>query len=182
MIENVSKEQLKKAYDALKGSKEATMIADMDRKSSEQRLKEEFASAKQYFKKDGTTLDLAKVKMGTLKKAIEVKETGDNKLEQELELQEEYLTDMKNGTIPKGIVDSYVGKLRLVKEQKDNEKDVKENLKTTIDSDIVEALAILAGGEIEQEKERLEGDDAKPKKDKSELLALVKAIKAKMGV
>lgn len=181
MLEQVSKEQLNKALTALKGALESTMIATMDKKSSEKRLKEEFASAKQYFKKDGVTLDLSKIKMGTLNKAIEVKETGINKLEEELSLQEEYLTDMKNGTITKGFVDTYVNKIKLVKEQKENTKDIKENLKTTIDADIVEALFLVASEDVAVEKERLEGDEAKPKKNKGELVNLIKAIKAKLG-
>lgn len=184
-LEQVSKTDLSKAYEALKSAKEATMIVKMDKKTAEGKLKEEVASAKGFYKKDGTTLDLAKVKMGTLKKAIEVKETGVNKLEEELAIQEEYLADIKNGNITKGFVDSYISKIRLEKETKETEKDVKENLKTTIDSDIVEAIAILVDGDIAQEQERLEDDEGKSKKtkkDNSEIVKLAKEIKKKLGI
>src|SRR5574344_2066490 len=114
--------ELRKVYEALKSAEESSVIAKMDGKEAENKLKEEFASAKGFYKKDGTTLDLSKVKIAIVKSAIEVKETGINALEEKLSLQDEYLTDIKNGTITKGFVDAYVAKQRLIKETSETAK------------------------------------------------------------
>lgn len=185
MLEGISTADLRKVYNALKDAKESTFIVSEDKKKAENKLKEEFASAKGFYKKDGTTLDLAKVKMKIVKSAIEVKETGVNKLEEELALQEEYLSNIQNGVITKGFVDAYISKLRLEKETKEAEKDVKENLKTTVDSDIVEAIALIVKGDLDKEKENLDAEDGKKgksKKDDSELMEMIKAIKKTLGL
>lgn len=185
MIEGISKADLQKAYDVIKDAKESVLIVTEDKKKAENKLKEEVASAKGFYKKDGTTLDLAKVKMKLVKSAIEVKETGVNKLEEEVALQEEYIADLTNGNITKGFVDSYVSKIRLEKETKETEKDVKENLKTTIDSDIVEAISLIVKGDLEQELDNMNAEDGKKtksKKDDSELMEMIKEIKKTLGL
>ncbi len=170
--------ELRKVYEALKSAEESNVIAKMDGKEAENKLKEEFASAKGFYKKDGTTLDLSKVKIAIVKSAIEVKETGINALEEKLSLQDEYLTDIKNGTITKGFVDAYVAKQRLIKETSETAKDVKENMKTTMDSDVVEAIHLIVKNDVAEAN----ADDSKPKKDNSEVMSLVQEIKKKLGL
>lgn len=185
MIDGISKAELERVYNAIKDAKESVLIVSEDKKKAENKLKEEFASAKGFYKKDGTTLDLAKVKMKLVKSGIEVKETGVNKLEEELALQEEYIADLTNGNITKGFVDSYISKLRLEKETKETEKDVKENLKTTVDSDIVEAISMIVKGDLDKEKENMDAEDGKKtksKKDDSELMEMIREIKKTLGL
>jgi hypothetical protein len=129
---------LRKAYETLKKVHETKFIAGDNLKKSENTLKEEMAKHKNFYKKDGTTLDLAKVKMKLVKSAIEVNATGADKIQQELDLQKEYQVDLKN--ISKGMVESFIGKKTAFDEVSNEIKDVKENLKTTMDTDIVEAI------------------------------------------
>jgi hypothetical protein len=184
-LTNVTKEALKQGYKSLLDAKEAVLIVEMDKKEAEFKLKEEAAEAKGFLKKDGVTLDLAKIKIALLKNAIEINEGLPNKLQENLDIQEEYIADLKNNIIKKPFVDSYVAKLNLAKEVKNDEKDVKEEMKTVLDSDIVETLNILANKEIEIQKQKMmedDGKEVKTKKDDSELLENIRLIKKELGL
>ena len=175
-FEGLTGADLRKAYETLKKVHETKFIAGDNLKKSENTLKEEMAKHKNYYKKDGTTLDLAKVKMKLVKSAIEANATGVDKIQQELDLQKEYQVDLKN--ISKGMVESFIGKKTAFDEVSNEIKDVKENLKTTMDKDIVEAIEIVVLSAVLAETE----DEAKPKKDKSEVEKLALEIKRKLNV
>jgi hypothetical protein len=175
-FEGLTGADLRKAYETLKKVHETKFIAGDNLKKSENTLKEEMAKHKNYYKKDGTTLDLAKVKMKLVKSAIEVNATGVDKIQQELDLQKEYQVDLKN--ISKGMVESFIGKKTAFDEVSNEIKDVKENLKTTMDTDIVEAIEIVVLSAVLAETE----DESKPKKDKSEVEKLALEIKRKLNV
>jgi len=185
-LNEVDTKQLSSAYQGLLGAKEETLIISMDRREAENTLKEEIAMKKQYYKKDGTTLDLGKVKIPTFKKAMVVHlEGGPNKVAEELELLEEYILDMKNDQTLSARAKTLQNKMIQEKETKGAEKDTKEELKTYLDSEIVEALNVLADLEIKKKKEALEedsGKDTKKKKDQSEILSLISELKKKLGI
>lgn len=173
---SVSKEDLTKIYGPIYSAVETQMLAASNRKNAELKLKEEFAEANKFFKKDGKTLDLGKVKLPILKGAIEVKETGVNKLEEKIELQDSYLNSINSGMLSKGYIDSYVNKLTAEQEMKEQEKDVKENLKTTFDSELVDAVHAIVKQELKDPDDKEKG-----KKDNAEFEALVKEIKRVLG-
>jgi hypothetical protein len=185
-IENIDSKQLSGAYGALVSSKEEVLIIEMDRKEAEQKIKEEIAMKNQYYKKDGTTLDLGKVKLPTFKKAMAIYlDGGPNKLEEELELQEQYIVDMKNDNTVRDRAKSLQNKMIQESESKGAAKDTKEELKAHLDSEVVEALNILADLEIKNKKEAMEADEGKEtkkKKDNTEILDLVKKLKQKLGL
>ena len=185
-LNEIDSKQLSNAYHALLGAKEESLLISMDRKEAENTLKEEIAMKKQYYKKDGKTLDLGKIKIPTFKKAMVVHlEGGPNKVAEELDLLEEYIIDMKNDQTVKNRAKTLQNKMIQEKETKGAEKDTKEELKTHLDSEIVEALNILADLEIKNKKEALEADEGKEtkkKKDNSEILALISELKKKLGL
>jgi len=185
-INEIDNKQLSGAYESLLNSKEEALLIEMDRKEVEKEVKEEIASKKQLYKKDGTTLDLGKVKLSTFKKAMDIHlNGGPNTVEAELELLEDYIVDMKNDSVVLGRAKTLQNKMIQEKESKDLVKDTKEELKTHLDSEIVEALNILADLEIKHKKEKLEADEGKEtkkKKDQSEILDLVKKLKEKLGL
>jgi hypothetical protein len=183
-IDEVSIKQLEEGYDRLKRALSGELLSKMDLKEAEQKLKDDIVQENQYYKKDNVTPDYGKVKMGELKQAIDVEiGGGKNKLEEKLSTMEGYMKDIRNKKISPAAVDGFVRKTNMVAEATTNMKDTKEKLKVEIDGDIVEALFLLAQAEVDKEKERLDAEDGKaekPKKDKSELMTLVKALKAKL--
>jgi len=187
-LDEVSDKQLSDSYNTLVAAKEEALLAELDRKEYEKTLKEELAMKKQLYKKDGTTLDLAKVKVPTFKKAMEVHlNGGPNKVEEELELLEEYILDMKNDSTVMARAKSFQNKMIQESESKGAAKDSKEEMKTYLDSEIVEAMDIVASFEIQAKKERLEaenGQETKKKKSKNqeEILSLVQQLKQKLGL
>lgn len=183
-IDKLDEKALVQAYEVILSAEEEALVASLDVKEAEKKLQDDICQKKQYYKKDGTTLDTGKVKLGTFKKAMEVHlGGGQNKLEAELILQEEYIAEMKND---RGIMDkakALQNKMRNAKEAKGSAKDTTEELKTQFDSEIVDALALLVQMEIKNKKEAFEADDgksSKPKKDKSGLADIAKLLKKKM--
>lgn len=178
---------LKEVYDSLVASHTEVYYAQENVKDSENSLKEKIAMEKQFYKKDGTTLDLAKVKMPSLNGAITVFLGGEDKLEAAADLKNEYLADIKKGVINQKEVESLEMKRNLVKETSSGAKDAREELKTHIDPLIVDAIDMLAKEEVKILKENDDADkgvDKKPKKEKdtSATYEILKEIKTKLGI
>lgn len=183
ILENVSDEQLKESFEILKRTLSGQLLASMDLKESEQKLKDDIVQENQFYKKDNVTPDYGKIKMPLLKSAIDINMGGEDKLAKNLDMQDQYLSDIKNKKISPAAVDGFARKTAMLAEAKTMVKDTKENMKTVLDAEIVEALFMLAENDIENEKDRLDaegGESKKQKKDDSGLLALAKAIKAKL--
>ena len=184
ILDGIADEQLSESHKRLKLALMAELTASMDLKEMEQKLKDEIVQENQYYKKDNTTPDYAKVKMPLLKQAIEIVENeGKNKLADQLDLLDIYISDIKSKRISPAAINGYLRKLKMIAEAKENIKDIKENMKSELNSDVVEALMMLAKIDVGIEKERMEaegGASSKPKKDKSEIVELIQKIKAKL--
>lgn len=185
IMEDVAPEQLREAYGRIKSGMMAELSASMELKEAEQKLKDDIVQENQFYKKDNVTPDYGKVKMPLLKKAITVVELeGKDKLDEQMNVYEGYLSDLRSKRIAPAAVDGYVRKTRMVAEAKENFKDTKENLKSEINGDVIEALTLLAKMEVEGEKERLEAENGKApkaKKDKSQLQGLLDEIRSLLG-
>lgn len=182
-LDNVTTEQLEESLEQLKRVLSGELLAKMDLKESEQKLKDDIVQNNQFYKKDNVTPDYAKVKMALLKMAIGIIYGEKNKLEENLTILEGYISDIKSKRISPAAVDGFARKTAMVAEAKDTVKDTKENMKTVLDSEIVEALFLLAKSDIDVEKERLDAEDGsgpKQKKDTSGVMTLAKQIKAKL--
>lgn len=179
ILEEMSKEDLEAIYEGISNAKETQEIAAENYASSETLVREEIAKVNQSYKSDGTTLDLSCAPKGLIKSALEVKMTGDNKLQAKLDMQDEFVAMMKNGNIPAEIVTSYHNKMVAAKEAKDGVKDAVENQKSLYPAEIVEAIALVVQKDIDEQKEDAEEDNSKkkaPKKDNSETLETVKGV------
>ena len=178
-------EDLQGYYDELVSSHTQTYYAKEDAKEAELKIREGIAMDKQLYKKDGETLDLGQVKATSLNGAISVFYGGEDKLEVAADLKNEYLEDIKKGNINQKQIEGLELKRATVKEASGMAKDAREELKTHIDPDIVDAMDMLA---IEEVKLIKENDDAekgiepKKKKDTSETYDILKEIKAKLGI
>jgi hypothetical protein len=185
LMEGVAADQIQEAYKRIKSGMMAELTAQMDLKEAEQKLKDDIVQENQFYKKDNVTPDYAKVKMALLKKAIAVVELeAKNTLDEQMNIYDGYLSDLRSDRISKAAVNGYVRKTKMVSEAKEGFKDTKENLKSEINGDIVEALVLLAKNEVEGEKERLEAEGGKPpreKKDKSQLSQLLDEIRSMLG-
>ena len=178
-------QNLKGHYDALVASHTEAYYAKETVKDAELKLKEGIAMNKQMYKKDGTTLDTSGVKMASLNGAMSVFYGGEDKLEVAADLKNEYLEDIKKGDINQKEIEGLEMKRASVKESTGAAKDAREELKTHIDSDIVDAIDMLAVEEVKLLKENEDaekGIDKKEKKDKSEAYDILKEIKAKLGI
>jgi len=185
-VDMIEGAKLSEGYQTLLTAKEEVLIISSDKKEAEDKIKDEICLLKQYYKKDDKTLDTAKVKIAVFKGSMDMLlNGGPDKLEEKIELQEEYIQLMKSDSNVMARAKTLDRKTSQEKESKGLEKDAKEGLKTFIDSDVVEALDILANLEISHKKDLLDaenGKSKKTKKDNSELLELVKALKAKLGL
>lgn len=185
IMEDVAPEQLQEAYQRIKSGMMAELTAQMDLKEAEQKLKDDIVQDNQFYKKDNVTPDYSKVKMPLLKKAIAVVELeAKNTLDEQMNVYDGYLADLRSDRISKAAVNGYVQKTKMVSEAKEGFKDTKENLKSEINGDIVEALVLLAKNEVEGEKERIEAESGKApktKKDKSQISELLDQIRSMLG-
>jgi len=178
-------DNLKGNYDELVAAYTEAYYAKENVKDAELKIKEGIAQHKQMYKKDGTTLDLAGVKMNSLNGAMSVFYGGEDKLGAIADLQDEYISDIKNGDISQREIEGLEMKRSTAKESTGAAKDTKEELKTHIAPEIVEAIDMLAKEEVKMLKESEDaekGIDPKPKKDNSETYDILKEIKAKLGI
>jgi len=178
-------DNLKEKYDVLVSAHTAVYYAKEDVKEAEEKLRTDIAMSKQLYKKDGTTPDIAQVKMASLNGAMTVFYGGEDKLEAAADLKNEYLEDIKKGNINQQVIESLEMKRASVKEVSSQAKDDKEEMKTIIDSDIVDAIDLLAKEEVKILKENEDaekGIEPKKKKDQSETYDILKEIKKKLGI
>lgn len=184
ILEGIDTKQLSESHKRLKLALMAELTASMDLKEMEQKLKDEIIQENQFYKKDNVTPDYAKVKMTLLKQAIEIVENeGKNKLADQLDLLDVYISDIKSKRISPAAIDGYLRKSKMIAEAKEYIKDIKENMKSELNGDVVDALMVLAKIDVGIEKERREaesGSSAKPKKDRSEIAELIQQIKEKL--
>jgi len=119
-------------------------------KEAELKLRETIALAKSAYKtvKGKQVLDVGSVKMTALNVAITVNGGGVDKLEEANDLKNDYLAMIESGEIPKGQVESLDMLRNSLKEQKAQVKDTKEGMKTKVDSEIAEALFVIAKEEL----------------------------------
>lgn len=178
-------DNLKEKYDVLVSSHTAAYYAKETVKDAETKIKEGIAMHKQLYKKDGSTPDVAQVKMASLNGAMSVFYGGEDKLEVAADLKNEYLEDIKKGDINQKEIEGLEMKRASVKETTADAKDAKEEMKTHIDSDIVDAIDLLAKEEVKilkENEEADEGKETKKKKDQSETYDILKEIKKKLGI
>ncbi|HIP33378.1 MAG TPA: hypothetical protein EYG89_01295 [Bacteroidia bacterium] len=153
-------------------------------KSNETALKENVAAAQSLYKKDGTTLDLSKVKMPILIGAIEVSKGLDDKLAEKYDIQEEYVSMIKQNDIESGPIKSYLDSISFKKERVTELKDAENHLKTKIDSDIVACLVEIAKEEAKLIKESNMENPPKEKVDAKGLdsVQILKVLREKFGI
>ena len=178
-------DNLKEMYDSLLATHQEVYYAKEDAKEAETDLRESIAMEKGLYKKDGTTLDIASVKMNSLNGAMSVWDGGEDKLGAIADLQDEYLADIKKGVIDKKVVEGLGMKRVSVKEANAGMKDTKEELKTQADPVIIEAIDLLAKEEVRILKENEDaekGIEIKPKKDNAEAFEVLLEIKKKLGL
>jgi len=178
-------DNLKEMYDSLLATHQEVYYAKEDVKEAETNLRESIAMEKGLYKKDGTTVDIASVKMNALNGAMSIWDGGEDKLGAIADLQDEYLQDIKKGVIDKKVVEGLGMKRVSVKEASAGMKDTKEELKTQADPVIIEAIDLLAKEEIRILKENEDaekGIEIKPKKDNAEAFEVLIEIKKKLGL
>lgn len=176
---------LKEMYDSLLASHQEVYYAKEDSKEAETKLRESIAMEKGLYKKDGSTPDIAAVKMNSLNGAIHLWDGGEDKLGAIADLQDEYLQDIKKGTIDKKVIEGLGMKRVSVKEANAGMKDTKEELKVQANPTIIEAIDMLAKEEVRILKENEDaekGIEIKQKKDTSDTFAILNEIKKKLGL
>jgi hypothetical protein len=189
---------LKSIYKDVYNTMRAEMMEKMDMKDIEVDMKEEYASIKQYKKKDDS-LDISKVKFGEIKSAMEVFYQLKDKdaLGEKYETREMYLSDMKNGedSFPLQKCESYIKKMDRIQEHKDTLKDIEVNVTTQesgLDSKEFKALMAIAK-EVIKKEEAVEKDKraeergetvntAEKEAKKAELEELMQKIAKQLGI
>ena len=161
ILSELSKDEILAIHEGVTNAKETTVIAKENLSQAEKLIREEIAKAIPAYKKDGTTLDLTAAPSALVKSALEVINTNINKLEEKLAKQDEIMTMMQNGNIPKGIVESYEKKTNSEKESKKDEKDAIANLKSIYPGEIVDAVALIVDKKIKEDEEDNKEDNGK---------------------
>lgn len=137
-------EQIKELFSKLVLSRKVKVDISLDLSEIEDKLKQDIAEAKDLKKKDGT-IDLKQVKMALVKNAIAIEKLKEeNKLAQKYEQLEEYLTDLANSVYNDDIVETYLNKLDLVNDNKQEIDEIKDVYSATLSSDTIKAVDKLA--------------------------------------
>ena len=179
-VESLGKEKLAEIKKILYTTKQAEMIAKDNLKDSEARMAEELAMSNQLYKSDGKTLDVGAIKKPILKSAIEVYQGEPDKLAEKLDIQDSYINDIKNESLSKAAIDSYITKSETAKEASQDKKDAQAELMLTHSSDLIKAIALIVDQEVKEEEDKLKeerGEKVTQSKDNSDLLALIQKIK-----
>jgi len=161
----IDKERAREIFQAIKNSYMEALMAKDALKEKQQRLREEIAMKNGFYKKDGTTPDVSKVKAGPLKAAIDVFNGEHDKLAEQHEQKEAYLAEIRSGEIPKSSIDSLVATEISAKEAASAPKDAIAELKSIEDPDVITAIAQLAKEAAEQEHSEDNGKTPKKEKD-----------------
>ena len=137
-------EQIKELFAKLVISRKVKVDISLDLSEIEDKLKQDIAEAKDIKKKDGT-VDLKQVKMTLVKNAIAIEKLKEeNKLAQKYEQLEEYLVDLANSVYNDDIVETYLNKLDLVNDNKEEIDEIKDVYAATLSSDTIKAVDKLA--------------------------------------
>ncbi len=137
-------EQIKELFAKLVISRKVKVDISLDLSEIEDKLKQDIAEAKDLKKKDGT-VDLKQVKMTLVKNAIAIEKLKEeNKLAQKYEQLEEYLVDLANSVYNDDIVETYLNKLDLVNDNKEEIDEIKDVYAATLSSDTIKAVDKLA--------------------------------------
>lgn len=137
-------EQIKELFAKLVISRKVKVDISLDLSEIEDKLKQDIAEAKDLKKKDGT-VDLKQVKMTLVKNAIAIEKLKEeNKLAQKYEQLEEYLVDLANSVYNDDIIETYLNKLDLVNDNKEEIDEIKDVYAATLSSDTIKAVDKLA--------------------------------------
>jgi len=151
-LENeIGEKKLEKMLKTIIKKKQAQKIAKDNVKEYEDRMIEDYATAKQFYKKDNKTLDLAKIKKTILKKAILVERGEPNKLAEELALLEDYLKDIKSNEPSKAAIDGYMKKEEVFVEVTGELKDIEKEYMEQVPKEVVKAISKIADAKIKEE-------------------------------
>lgn len=175
----MKKENLQEKFNTLFEALLESENSKISLKESEQSLKKSAAKALDITDKNGE-YDTKKIKTVLMKKAVELKETGTNKLEEDLELMLSYFNLIKNKSIPESAVKDYVIKSENLKEAKSNFASAKKTVSTELEPTELAALLILAkeavDNQLSLEETEIVSSDTVIEKEK-ELYQKIKEIK-----
>ena len=168
LVKNIGIEKLEEVFTRFYNIREEALRTENNRKKKEKDLQEEIAMSKQYYKKDNTP-DISKVKMAVFKEAMKVFLFSEpNKLQEKLELMEEYIADLKNDDSLKSKAEELSMLIAEEKAVKEGIKEVKDEYRDIYDKEILDALDDIAKEKIEELKREEKGEKVNDNKGKKE--------------
>jgi hypothetical protein len=181
---------IKDLFNSLVALKKEEIDLQYDAKTLEYDIRYEYAQDLGYFKKDGTTVDIGKIKAPLLKTAIKIqKELEDNKLEEKCDEQNSYITDINNSRLNSDKIDSLLSKEDSIKDLKSDYRESKNEVVGMLDADevkAVEELVKLVTKEYKSEKDdewkESMGMEVKPSKDDSTVQDLILEISKVLNI
>lgn len=172
----MEKTELKSIFSELMAAALELNMAKLSLKDQDLKIRTQCASALGYEDKEGKD-DPKKIKSALMKKAIDLKLTGENKLEEDLDTMESYYKLMKSGDIKSSDIDKYGILADNVKNASTELAGIKKSAANELDSLEMAAMLIIIRDEIERQNSEAEDEPKYKLKNEKALYEKVEEMK-----